>query len=122
MIHPFSLGGCILTVTDPQGATSTLSKVVSLNNTPPVVQITSPIDGSFYSMNEPTLIELGATVYDAEHGPADLVYEWMEVLHHNTHTHEEPPIFEETPTFDVCRGANRVLIRCLYVATNRLNS
>jgi glucose/arabinose dehydrogenase len=88
----------ILTVTDPQGATSTLSKVVSLNNTPPVVQITSPIDGSLYSMNGPTLLELGAMVFDAEHGPEDLVWEWMEVLHHNTHTHEEPPIFEETPT------------------------
>ena len=85
----------ILTVTDPQGAADIVSGVVSLNNTPPSVAITSPLDGSLYAMDGPTMLELRAAVFDAEHGPEALSYEWMEVLHHNTHTHDEPPILEE---------------------------
>ncbi len=79
-----------LTVTDPQGATNTITTTVSVNNTPPVVAITSFNNGAFYPVGIDTTYTLAAAVSDAEHTPAQLTYAWRTVLHHNTHTHPEP--------------------------------
>ncbi len=79
-----------LTVTDNVSQQSSDSIIVSINNTPPVVNITSIIDSSLYHITTPTYYDLIANVTDAEHTDAQLYYEWQSVLHHNNHLHPEP--------------------------------
>jgi PKD repeat protein len=78
-----------LTVTDNGGATHTESMVISVNNTPPVVTITSPVKNSFYSPGPDSVYACTATVTDNEHGAGQLTYEWQTTLRHNTHEHRE---------------------------------
>lgn len=80
-----------LTVTDSLGKTSTAALIVSVNNTPPVVNITSPIDGDYYSAQIAQSHNLTATVTDAEHTNNQLHYLWYSTLHHNDHDHPNPP-------------------------------
>jgi len=79
-----------LTVTDNGGATSVDSMVVSVNNTPPTVNITSPIKNSLYKLGADTLYSCAATVTDNEQSAAQLTYAWQTVLRHNNHEHTEP--------------------------------
>ena len=79
-----------LTVTDTGGATNAATMVISPNNTPPAVTITSPIDGSLYPITGDTLYPLTALVSDTEHSLAELSPAWQVILHHNTHTHPNP--------------------------------
>ncbi len=78
-----------LTVTDDVGQISVDSVQISLNNTPPVVDITSLNDGDMYSMNGLSNFSLIANVSDAEHAPGQLSYSWQTILHHNSHQHIE---------------------------------
>jgi len=78
-----------LTVTDNGGATHTDSIIISVNNTPPVVNITSPIKNSLYNPGPDTLYACTATVTDAQHNASQLTYEWQTSLRHNTHEHRE---------------------------------
>jgi hypothetical protein len=71
-------------------AAGVATTLVSLNNTPPVVTITSPIDGSLYTLGPATTIPLTATITDAQHTSIELECAWQTVLHHNTHSHPEP--------------------------------
>jgi len=96
-IHTFTASGTApesstvtLTVTDPSGGTSTTTSVVSLNNTPPDVRITSPPDGVQYPLTSSTMYELTAEVSDPEHDDESLSCAWQTILHHNDHTHDEP--------------------------------
>jgi len=82
-----------LTVTDSVGYISTTSVKVALNNTPPVVTITSPVDGSLYPAYRSITVPLTSVVSDAEHGASQLTCKWEVVLRHNAHTHPEPPNF-----------------------------
>lgn len=78
-----------LTVTDNIGQSATTTLLVSVNNTPPQVAITSiPADG-YFPVGIDTTYQLTASVTDAEHGPAQLTYAWRTTLHHNTHIHPE---------------------------------
>lgn len=79
-----------VTVYDDQGASTTGVVVVSQNNTPPSVVITSPLDGSTPQVCENTAVPLRAEISDAEHGAGELACEWQTLLHHNEHTHPEP--------------------------------
>ncbi len=79
-----------LTVTDAGGQSAVATLIVSLNNTPPVVQITSFADGGYYPVGVDSLYLLEADVSDAEHGPSQLTYAWRTTLFHNTHNHPEP--------------------------------
>ncbi|OKL38396.1 PQQ-dependent sugar dehydrogenase [Pontibacter flavimaris] len=93
--HTFTVEGVktyevTLTVTDPEGLTSTASIAITLNNTPPVVTIVSPAEGQQYPMNQQTTYDLRAQVTDSEDTDEQLTYEWMVALHHNTHSHPEP--------------------------------
>ncbi len=78
-----------LTVKDNQNATSTDSIIISANNTPPVVNITSPIKNSTYRLGADTLYSCRATVTDAEQTNGQLKYEWQTILRHNNHEHPE---------------------------------
>jgi len=83
-----------LTVADSLGASSSARAIVSLNNTPPKVEITSFADGSLYPVNQgTTLLRLAAEVSDKEHSDEQLTYEWRVFIHHNLHFHPNPVIF-----------------------------
>lgn len=85
-----------LTVKDSLGQTDTSRLLVSLNNTPPLVKITSSEDGDLYPINGLTFLELKAEVSDEEHGNEDLNYTWETFLHHNNHYHPNNPEYNET--------------------------
>lgn len=80
-----------LTVTDSGGLQASASLVVSPNNTPPVLTITSPADGALFPPGDSTLIPMTADIADAEHAPGEIECRWQVLLHHNTHVHPEPP-------------------------------
>jgi len=79
-----------LTVKDNLNATSVDSIIISANNTPPIVHITSPVNNSFYNLGPDTTYALTATVTDAEHASNKLFYKWQTALRHNNHQHPEP--------------------------------
>ncbi len=80
-----------LTVTDATALTSQAFVSVSVNNNPPTVNITAPVDGGLYSVVEPTQISLTSQVSDQE-TPANLLCSWQVIMHHNTHTHTSPAL------------------------------
>jgi len=55
-----------LTVTDPNGATATARTSIVAGNSPPVVALTAPADGDFFTPDQP--ITWSATIDDAEEG------------------------------------------------------
>ena len=79
-----------LTVKDNQNTTSIDSIIISANNTPPIVEITSPVDNLLYTVGNDSTYLLQATVIDAEHRSGLLYYSWQTMLRHNNHTHPEP--------------------------------
>ena len=96
-----------LTVKDNQNATSTDSIIISANNTPPVVHISSPLNNSLYHPGTDTTYTLSATVTDAEHSPSQLFYQWQTVLRHNNHQHPEPVDTSKTTSAVISRiGCN----------------
>ncbi|MEM9986446.1 MAG: PKD domain-containing protein, partial [Bacteroidota bacterium] len=74
---------------DAEGASGQSSQIISLNNTPPQVNIHSIDAGYRYPLDEVSILELDALVIDQEHADTDLVYQWQTILHHNDHTHPE---------------------------------
>ena len=78
-----------LTVTDDDNYDSEEEEfIVSLNNIPPVVQITSPINDSKYKIGIDTAYTLDAIVSD---DPAqNLTYSWQSSLIHDNHSHSNP--------------------------------
>ena len=92
-----------LTVTDNLGASSLDSIIISVNNTPPVVSITSPVKNSLYKIGPDTLYSCSAAVTDAQHSGAQLKYEWQTFLRHNSHQHPEPISNAISPTTHISR-------------------
>lgn len=76
-----------LTVTDSSGNFSTGTALVSLNNTPPQVDISSVEDSALYPMDQTSFWNLMADLTDLESPTSDLQFEWHVYLHHNTHFH-----------------------------------
>lgn len=79
-----------LVVADSGGASSTNRLLISVNNTPPHVTITSPTNGTRYSLSSVTTYNCTAIVTDAEQDSSQLRCAWQTVMHHNEHTHSEP--------------------------------
>lgn len=79
-----------LVVTDPANNSATNRVVISVNNSPPQVTITSPIDGTLYSVSSATTYACTANVTDLEHTVNQLRYAWQTILHHDDHVHPEP--------------------------------
>jgi hypothetical protein len=79
-----------LTVTDNLNAIATDSIIISVNNTPPAVNITSPVKNSTYRIGVDTTYTLSAVVTDAQHSPGQLKYQWQTILRHNNHEHPGP--------------------------------
>ncbi len=95
--HSFSSGNSSpkkfvvkLTVKDSVNAIGVDSLIISINNTPPNITITSPINNSTYKVGTDTAYTLSAIVTDAEHSPGQLKYVWQTALRHNNHQHVEP--------------------------------
>ena len=84
-----------LTVLDESGNSAIEQRLISVNNTPPQVDITSIIDGQLFDMTGLNEIPLKANVIDTEHNQDSLKYEWTWNLHHNTHVHPEPLITDQ---------------------------
>jgi len=81
-----------LTVTDPGGESVTRNFLISVNNSPPEVTVTSLVDGELYSMIDGMVtLALEADIVDAEHGPGELTCSWQTILHHNDHNHPGLP-------------------------------
>jgi PKD repeat protein len=76
-----------LTVTDSNNLSAQATLIVAVNDTPPNVTITSPVNGTLYSPFNPTTVNLTATVSDSESSDAQLSYQWQVLLHHNDHNH-----------------------------------
>lgn len=79
-----------LTVKDSLDASHSVEGIVSVNNTPPAVEIVSFDDGDLYPLSGETWLPLEAKVIDNEHSDEELTYSWETFLHHNTHFHPEP--------------------------------
>lgn len=81
----------MLTVTDEgdPAKSTTDSIIISVNNTPPSVDITSPANFSTYPVGGIFTYPLSATVTDDEHNQGQLKYAWQTILRHNNHQHAE---------------------------------
>ncbi|UOG75292.1 PQQ-dependent sugar dehydrogenase [Hymenobacter tibetensis] len=92
--HTFASGqptnyNVTLTVRDATSAGQT-SLVISANNTPPQVAITSPAVGTKYPLTGQATYTLQASASDQEHSSSQLSYQWQTTLHHDDHSHPEP--------------------------------
>ena len=79
-----------LELTDTLGKKAEKLLLVSINNSPPVVDINSVPFGNQYPISAPTFQRLAAEVTDLESPDHDLTYAWQTFLHHNAHFHPEP--------------------------------
>lgn len=98
-VHVFTSAGSdprvftvTLRVTDDEGLTSTTTLPIALNESPPSVSIQSPVAGSLFPNVGDTVLPLRATLSDAEDATTALTCSWQLTLHHDDHTHPEPPI------------------------------
>ena len=80
-----------LTIQNERGKRAQADTSIYLNNTPPIVQISSIEDSSFYGMSASYLLPLAAEVRDAEFANSELTYVWETFFHHNAHFHPEEP-------------------------------
>jgi len=79
-----------LVATDVMGLSGTNRVTIFANNTPPIITITSPVDGTLYSVSNSTTYACSANVSDAEHARSELRCAWQTILHHDDHQHPEP--------------------------------
>ncbi|BFT74527.1 hypothetical protein PAENIP36_59690 [Paenibacillus sp. P36] len=99
--HTYSVNGnydVTLTVTNGTGKFSVWNTKISAGNTAPVVKITSPATGSFFTNGE--TITASAFATDEEDGPiaCDKI-QWSVNLLHDAHYHPFPGATGCTPTF-----------------------
>lgn len=84
-----------LRTTDAAGNTSCVELFVSLNNSPPAAQITTPPKGSSFDLVLGAPVPLEASVQDAEHSRSSLKCEWQAFLHQNNdHVHPGAPVMD----------------------------
>ncbi len=77
-----------LTVMDSGGLSAQTNLIVSLNNTPPSVAISSPFHGQPYTPSLTSTVNLSAVVNDLESANGQLSYHWQTLLRHNDHNHQ----------------------------------
>lgn len=80
----------VLVVTDSVNNSKSDEIIISLNNTPPQVEITSINDGDLYPLSDFSYLPLEAVVSDLEQDESALTYTWQTFLYHNTHNHAGP--------------------------------
>ncbi|MEM7309634.1 MAG: PQQ-dependent sugar dehydrogenase [Planctomycetota bacterium] len=80
-----------LLVTDDFGNVDCASVTVSVNNSPPAVQVLSPVHGSAVDVSDIVTLPYEAVSSDAEHATSELSCVWQTTLVHDNHFHPEPP-------------------------------
>jgi glucose/arabinose dehydrogenase len=80
----------VLTVTDDNGLQKSVTLIVSVNNTPPVINSTSVSNMNTFPNTGVLPVTLTANVTDNETNNAQLIYKWESALHHDTHFHANP--------------------------------
>ncbi len=88
-----------LTVEDSTNQSSTISLIVSVNNTPPVINSTTVDNINFYGNTSNETIILQANVSDNQTPTAQLSFKWETELHHDTHFHPNPPVTQQSSSF-----------------------
>jgi hypothetical protein len=81
-----------LTVIDDLGNTDCAITTISVNNSPPLVTLVSPVHGTSFSNTTAQTFALQAAISDAEQHPNKLSCGWQVLLHHDNHVHPEPPL------------------------------
>ncbi|MBM3984856.1 MAG: hypothetical protein FJ296_04070 [Planctomycetes bacterium] len=89
-----------LTVTDQAGATAVAQAVVSVGNTPPTLEVLAPLTGATFSTLLPSRLQPLGEAHDAEDGRS-LTWTWQVILHHDNHTHPEPPVAGPAPVIEL---------------------
>jgi glucose/arabinose dehydrogenase len=84
----------VLTVTDDNGLQKSVTLIVSVNNTPPVINSTSVSNMNTFPNTGVLPVTLSANVSDNETGNAQLIYKWESALYHDTHNHPNPISFQ----------------------------
>lgn len=90
-----------LVVTDSTGLTGEAEQVISVNNTPPIIDILTFEDGDRYPGLKSTILPLEGAATDLESPDEALVYKWQTYLHHNDHFHPEAPDFRRKTYMNV---------------------
>ena len=79
-----------LTVRDPANQPANAQVLITVNNTPPSVAVSSPQDQALYAVGVPLVVPLTAAISDLEQPAGPFTCAWQTSLHHNTHVHPEP--------------------------------
>jgi glucose/arabinose dehydrogenase len=100
-VHTFSASSIegfkvTLTVKDNQLLTDSKSLTISVNNTPPSVKITNPVNNSTYPLSQASSYILNSIVTD--NNVAGMQYAWQVILRHDNHEHREAVTTAQTPT------------------------
>lgn len=91
--HTYDLGTEIksfevsLTVRDTSGNEDRARQLISVNNTPPQIDISSIENNQTYSQVTTNIFDLEAEVIDNESSDENLHYSWQVNLHHSEHVH-----------------------------------
>jgi hypothetical protein len=90
-----------LTVTDNLGSTSTATKTIQLNNTPPVISIitTSPFVPEFIPSGSSNTTSFSATIEDEN--PGDVIFKWQAYEVHNGHEHLAQTVIGNASTLTI---------------------
>ncbi|MFZ1497724.1 MAG: PKD domain-containing protein, partial [Saprospiraceae bacterium] len=99
--HIFTTAGTYnvtLTVTDNTGQTAIKNLSISVNNTPPNIAALSIDNVNSYPATAGAILQLSATVSDAQSPNSQLSYAWQITFYHDTHTHPEPIVYGQTTT------------------------
>ena len=94
--HTYDIGTGIqsfevqLIVRDTSGNMGRSKQLISVNNSPPEVDISSIENNQTYSQATINIFDLKANVLDAESADEELEYSWQVSLHHNEHVHLGP--------------------------------
>ena len=99
--HTFTKGGDFdarLKVTDSKNAGATATVRISVNNSPPAVTLTAPVDGAKYRNGAP--VQLSGAATDNEDGAlSGASLSWNVVLIHGTHVHPFQTLTGKTASF-----------------------
>jgi glucose/arabinose dehydrogenase len=88
-----------LTVTDNTNQSSSISLIVSVNNTPPVINSTTIDNMNLYANTSNITVNLQANVTDIQTPTAQLDFKWESSLHHDTHFHANPVDTQQSSSF-----------------------
>jgi glucose/arabinose dehydrogenase/PKD repeat protein len=92
----------VLTVTDNGGLQKSITLIVSVNNTPPIINSTSVSNMNTFPNVGNLPISLTANVTDSETtNNSELIYKWETALYHDTHNHANPVSYQQVSSVNL---------------------